>query len=79
MGKKQVIERMYSHGWNPEYVKFVPVKGGIKVKGSLTRMNWGCVKFELYDMGYTYDRGRKIFVKTHGNRLLRIPKGVEYV
>jgi len=70
MSKKteSVIKEMYSHGWNPEYVKFVSVKGGIKVKGSLTRMNWGAIKFELYMLGYSYDKNKKIFIKTHKPR-----------
>jgi len=63
--EKEVIERLYSHGWNPEYVTIEPIEGGIKVKGSLTRMNWASIKFELYNLGYSYDKNKRVFVKTH--------------
>lgn len=65
MSKQEVINRLYSHGWNPTYVMIEAVKGGIKVKGSLTPMNWGAIKFELYNLCYSYDKNKRIFVKTH--------------
>lgn len=80
--KKEVIEKLYSHGWNPQYVKIEPVKEGIKVKGSLTRMNWASIKFELYNLGYSYDKKKRVFIKTHQPselERLKLPKSIGYV
>lgn len=62
---QQVIDELYSHGWVREYVKITEQDGGIKVKGGLTRMNWGEIKFELYVLGFSYDKTKKVFIKTH--------------
>jgi hypothetical protein len=58
---KEAIEAIYENGWNPETIKITEVDGTIKVKGPLTPMNWGMIKFELFCVGWSYDKTTKTF------------------
>ena len=67
----EIIAEIYANGWNPEYVKISETSDGIKVRGSLTRINWSQIKFEFYVRGYSYDKATKTFKKTHESRELK--------
>lgn len=65
---EQVVKELYEAGWNPEFVKISVQEDGIKIKGSLTQINWSEIKFSLYVRGYSYDKKSKTFKKTHEDR-----------